>query len=107
VHLRGQAIAALHDRALEGTAVLIVRAKAAGVLRADFELQDVGLLLMACAGVLERTAGTAPGSWERVAAFMLDGFCATSAAPAPAAPGQDALRAAVADRLGGSLTGAR
>jgi AcrR family transcriptional regulator len=97
----------LHRRALDGTADLVGRAKAAGSLRADFEVHDVGLLLMACAGIVERTAAHAPGSWERVAAFLLDGLRAEAATSTPPPVSASALVEAVADRAGGSVAALR
>jgi AcrR family transcriptional regulator len=81
--LRGQALAA--------TRALIARAQEAGELRPDFRHQDLPLLLMANAGLAQRTSAAAPDSWRRVAAFVLDGLRATAATPAPPAPTERAV----------------
>jgi hypothetical protein len=74
---------------------LVQRAKAAGQLRADFEHQDIVLLLMANAGLVHRTADAAPGSWRRVAAFILDGLHADAATPTSTPPTEEEVRAAM------------
>lgn len=74
---------------------LVQRAKAAGQLRADFEYQDIVLLLMANAGLVHRTADAATGSWRRVAAFILDGLHADAATPTPTPPTEEEVRAAM------------
>ena len=65
---------ALRGRALDALEVLIHRAKSVNALRADFSPQDVVVLLMANAGLLERTARTAPTAWRRHLGFLLDGL---------------------------------
>ena len=62
---------------------VIDRAKAAGALRRDFVLEDLVLLLMANAGVVNVTKGHAPKAWERFAAYMLDAFRAPGASKLP------------------------
>jgi AcrR family transcriptional regulator len=97
----------LRNHAYEGTAQLIQRAQDAGELRADFAHQDLALLLMANAGLVHRTAAAAPGSWRRVAAFLLDGLRAGAATPAPPAPTEVEVRAAMADRSSITTGGTR
>jgi AcrR family transcriptional regulator len=82
---------ALRGAAFELTRQLIERAQAAGELRADFRHQDLPLLLMANAGLVQRTQAAAPDSWRRVAAFLLDGLQARAATPAPPAPSERAV----------------
>jgi AcrR family transcriptional regulator len=53
---------------------LIRRAQDTGALRADFDLPDLMLLLMANAGVIQRSAG--PDAWRRHLALLLDGLAA-------------------------------
>ena len=53
---------------------LIRRAQEAGALRADFDLSDLMLLLMANAGVIHRSAD--PNAWRRQLALLLDGLAA-------------------------------
>ncbi len=77
--------------AFELSQQLITRAQDAGQLRADFRHQDLPLLLMANAGLVQRTQGGAPDSWRRVAAFILDGLQARAATPAPPPPSERAV----------------
>jgi AcrR family transcriptional regulator len=90
----------LRGSAFELTKQLIRRAQDAGELRPDFRHQDLPLLLMANAGLVERTQKGAPDSWRRVAAFLLDGLRARAATPAPPAPTErSVLRVMAAHRL--------
>src|SRR4051794_28206828 len=89
----------LRGAALELTKQLIARAQEAGELRVDFRHQDLPLLLMANAGLVQRPQPAAPDSWRRVAVFVLDGPQAGAATPAPPAPSERAvLRVMAADR---------
>ncbi len=93
----------LRDRAFRDTVTLINRAKASGDLRHDFRHQDVVLILMANAGLIERTADSAPTAWRRHLSHLIDGLRATAASPAPPAPGRRQLVTAMdalADRHG-------
>jgi AcrR family transcriptional regulator len=98
----------LRGRALRGLTRLIDRAKASGDLRADFGHQDVVLLLMANAGLIERTADAAPAAWRRHLSYVLAGLRSTAAPPgaagptAPAPSEEQVINAmnAVADRYG-------
>lgn len=61
------------------------------------------LLLMANAGLLERTADAAPTAWERHLGYLLDGLRAPGATPTAPGPDQgEVLRAmrALAERHG-------
>lgn len=76
----------LRGRAFDGLVRLIERAKASGDLREDFGHEDIALILMANAGLIERTAATAPTAWQRHLSYVLDGLhasAATTAAPRP------------------------
>lgn len=81
-------------RALEGhrrrgyalSVRLIERAKAEGSLRADLATEDLVVLLMANAGVVQGCGDAAPDTWKRFVALMLDGCRNTSAGPLPPAP---------------------
>lgn len=90
---------------LRGTAFglttgLIARAREAGTLRDDFRHQDLPLLLMANAGLVQQTQDHAPDAWRRVAAFLLDGLQASAATPAPPPPTERAvLRVMAAGRV--------
>ena len=76
----------LRTRAYDGMVRLIERARGAGTLRPDFTDQDVVLLLMANAGLVERAHGIAAGASARLVALLLDGLRASAATDAPAAP---------------------
>jgi AcrR family transcriptional regulator len=70
-------------QATSGLDDVIARAKATGDLRSDFVRQDLIVLLMANAGVLNATHGHAPQAWRRFAAYMLDAFAAPGRSPLP------------------------
>lgn len=74
------------DRAHAGFVELIQRAKAAGGLRSDFVPEDLIMLLMANAGVVAATSTTAPGTWRRMVAYMIQAFSAEAAQPLPDPP---------------------
>jgi len=59
-------------RAADGWAVIIERAKAAGMLRADFEPADVRVFLMANAGIVK--ASDDPELWRRHIGYLIDAF---------------------------------
>jgi hypothetical protein len=65
---------------------LVARAHEAGVLRADFTDQDVVLLLMANAGLVERAHGIPAEASARLIHLLLDGLRAQAATGGPAAP---------------------
>ncbi len=86
----------LRARAFDLLVRLADRAKDDGTLRADFQPEDLMLLLMANAGLIDRTADLAPGAWKRLVAYTLDGLRHnTHLTPAPASPGLAAMRAAM------------
>jgi AcrR family transcriptional regulator len=91
IRTNSDALEHLRDTALDRTRRLIQRAQDAGELRADFRHQDLALLLMANAGLVQRTQAQAPDSWRRVAAFLLDGLQARAATPAPPPPSERAV----------------
>jgi AcrR family transcriptional regulator len=64
---------------------LIERAKLAGRLRADFTPEDLPLLLMANAGVVEATGNAAPAASRRFIALMLEACRADGASVIPPA----------------------
>jgi AcrR family transcriptional regulator len=70
----------------ERSVLLLERAKAEGTLRADVVPEDLVLLLMANAGVVEGAGEAAPDAWRRFVALMLDGFRAEGAGPLPPPP---------------------
>ena len=65
---------------------LIDRVKEAGALRADFVPEDLVLLLMANAGVVQGTGTAAPDAWRRFVALMLEAFRAEGAGQLPEPP---------------------
>jgi AcrR family transcriptional regulator len=92
---RGKELRELRSRAYEGFVALIDAAKASGDLRRDFTSEDVAVLMMANAGVIERAGEAAVTASERFVALALDGFRAEGATPAPPPPSPRALVAAV------------
>lgn len=75
-----------HQKALRSTITLVERAKAAGVVRADFEHADLLLLSLANAG-LSRTAGeSALEASRRLCAYLLESFKPAQSGPLPAVP---------------------
>ena len=76
----------LRARAYDGVVQLIGRAHEAGVLRADFTDQDVVLLLMANAGLVERAHGITEEASARLTGLLLDGLRAQAATAGPEAP---------------------
>jgi AcrR family transcriptional regulator len=91
----GEAVRALRARAYDGFVALIDAAKATGALRADFTPEDIVLVMMANAGIIDRTGPAAAEASERFVALALDGFRADDATSAPAAPSPETLVAAM------------
>jgi AcrR family transcriptional regulator len=92
---RGKDLSALRARALAGLVALIDAAKAVGELREDFTTEDVVLLMMANAGLVERAGSAAAAASERFVALALDGFRAAGATPAPPAPSPRTMTIAI------------
>jgi AcrR family transcriptional regulator len=88
----------LHARASKARIDLIERAKASGQLRADATPEDVVLLLLAVAGIIQHTGTAAPAATERYLSFALDGFRAPAATPAPPPISRQKIRAALRRR---------
>ncbi len=76
----------LRRRAQARTAELIERAKASGDLRADFDPEDLRLMLLGQAAIVRVTGKDAPDAWRRYVALMLDAFCARNRPTLPRAP---------------------
>jgi AcrR family transcriptional regulator len=76
----------LRAQAFDGLVQLVERAQTAGVLRADFTTQDVVLLLMANAGLVERAGAISEHASARLVHLLLDGFRAAGASDGPPAP---------------------
>jgi AcrR family transcriptional regulator len=70
-------------RAEHGLAELVRRAKATGRLRPDFDLADLGLVLLANCGVQVDPPETAQAASRRLVAYLLQAF---QSAPAPLPP---------------------
>jgi AcrR family transcriptional regulator len=64
----------LRTRANADVITLIERAKASGTLRDDFAGEDLLLLLIATAAVMQVTRADAPDAWRRFVALALDAF---------------------------------
>jgi AcrR family transcriptional regulator len=75
---RRRAHVALHE--------LMSRAQRHGELRGDVTVDDVPLLLLANAGIVRATFGTAPDAWRRVLGITIDGLRAEGRTPLPPAP---------------------
>lgn len=76
-----RAVEAQRAHAFEQLTELIRRAQAQGALRPDFVPEDVVLLLMANAGVVQVMRAAAPDAWQRFVGLMLDGLRAECAHP--------------------------
>lgn len=81
-----KAFEAQRDEAAGALADLIDRAKSTGRLRLDFVHQDVPLILMANAGVVNATRDHAPEAWRRVLGYLVQSFAQESPPPLPAPP---------------------
>jgi AcrR family transcriptional regulator len=79
----------------DGVVELMGRAKAVGRLRDDFTPEDLVLVYMANAGVVNATGEEAPDSWRRVVALMIQTFEAPARGPLPDSPGPDAISKAM------------
>jgi AcrR family transcriptional regulator len=76
---------------------LIARGQADGSLRPDLAVADVGVLLLANAGVVGATAESAPEAWRRFAALMVDACSTGPRGPLPPAPPEQQLRRSIAN----------
>jgi AcrR family transcriptional regulator len=104
MHVSAPEIEELRVRAYDGLIRLVARAHEAGVLRADFTDQDVVLLLMANAGLVERAHGISARASARLVHVLLDGFRTAAATAGPPSLGAREIQAAMrrngAQRLG-------
>jgi AcrR family transcriptional regulator len=76
----------LRKTANENVITLIDRAKASGTLRDDFVGEDLLLLLIATAAVMQVTRADAPDAWRRFVALALDAFRGQDSAGLPEPP---------------------
>jgi AcrR family transcriptional regulator len=88
---RAEALETRRREAYDGMVQLIDRAKVAGHLRDDFTPQDLVLVHMANAGVINATVDAAPDTWRRLVALMIQSFHAPARGPLPDAPEPRAL----------------
>jgi AcrR family transcriptional regulator len=88
---RAPELEALRGRAYQVFSQLAARAQACGQLRADFVAEDIAMLLMANAGLVHRTAETAPTAWRRFIDLHLDGLRHAAASSANPSPGTEAV----------------
>lgn len=74
---------------------LVQRAKDTGTLRADFELEDVIVLLKMCGAVVAYTEHVTPGLWRRYFTLLVDSLRGKPGEPTPlpcAAPTAEMVR---------------
>jgi AcrR family transcriptional regulator len=95
----------LRSEAFDGLVRLTDRARSAGVLRSDFTTEDVVVVLMANAGLVERAHGVTAQASARLVHVLLDGFRSAAATDGPAAPAPGRMRVAMR-RNGERLLGA-
>jgi AcrR family transcriptional regulator len=81
-----KALEAHRSRGFELSVHLIQRAQAEGTVRADLVAEDLALLFMANAGVVEVTRGAARDAWRRFLGIFLDGLRSDGASPLPPPP---------------------
>jgi len=82
----GEQVEQLRRTANENVITLIERAKASGTLRDDFVGEDLLLLLIATAAVMQVTRADAPDAWRRFVALALDAFSSHDSPGLPEAP---------------------
>ncbi|WP_405484449.1 TetR/AcrR family transcriptional regulator [Nocardia sp. NBC_00511] len=80
------AIAAQREHGHAVMREIITRAQEAGVLRADWALEDIAFITWSHTRVVEQTVRVAPDAWRRNLALMLDGLRAAAAHPLPVPP---------------------
>jgi hypothetical protein len=74
------------SRGYELSVRVIERAQAEGTLRSDVVAEDLALLFMANAGVVDVTHSAARDAWRRFVAIVLDGMRSEGATSLPAPP---------------------
>jgi AcrR family transcriptional regulator len=62
---------------------VVQRAQAQGALRPDFDEQDFPILQVMLAAAYEFTSVSAPDTWRRYLALVIEGLCTSRAAPHP------------------------
>ena len=81
-----QTLEAHRKRGYELSVRLIERAQAEGRLRSDFVPEDLVLMLMANAGVVQAAGRAAPEAWKRLLGLLLDGFRSDGSTDLPPPP---------------------
>jgi len=82
----GEQVELLRRTANENVTALIERAKASGTLRDDFVGEDLLLLMIATAAVMQVTRADAPDAWRRFVALALDAFSSRNSRALPEPP---------------------
>ena len=96
-----RALEAHRARGYELSVRLIQRAQAEGTLRADLVPEDLVLLLMANAGVVQATGTAAPEAPTRFVALLLDGLRSEGASELPPPPSPRQVMRAMRGLRGG------
>ncbi|GAA2526142.1 TetR/AcrR family transcriptional regulator [Winogradskya humida] len=92
---------AQRQRGLREFIRLVRRAKAAGVLRADFSPHDLPLILLATGGVMRTQTPALAAAQDRLIGYLLQACAASNTKPLPGAPPPRDLYAALEFRRGG------
>ena len=87
----------LRRRALAGVTALVRRAKESGSLRADFTPEDLIVILMAHAGLLDRAHGASKTASRRLVHLLLDGCPALAATEGAAPPSRRSIASAMVE----------
>ncbi|UGT45388.1 TetR/AcrR family transcriptional regulator [Nocardia yamanashiensis] len=82
----GPAVARAREQGHAKMREIVTRAQRAGVLRADWVLEDLGFITWAHTRIVEATAAIAPDAWRRHLALTFDGLRAAAAHPLPVPP---------------------
>lgn len=83
---KARVLEAHRTRGYELSVRLIERAQAEGALRSDFVPEDLVLILLANAGVVQGAGEGAPDAWRRLVGLALDGCRSEGAGPLPPPP---------------------
>lgn len=86
---------------------LVERAQHTGRLHPDFVHQDVALLLLSIAGVVNAARENAPDAWRRVAALSIEALQAEREQLPPAPSAQQLYRTFALERISGRGTDSR
>ena len=76
-------VAHVRDQMLPLAQEMVQRAKDTGELRADFEVEDIVVLLKMCGAACAYTDHVAPGRWRRYFALVIDSLRGKPGAPSP------------------------